>query len=91
MDIKEVKRMKKENKKSSLIKEKKREIKGYEIIFFAFSFIVLVTLIVMVNKNNTKAHCKKAVCNEDNTICYNYKVDKNGKTVKTWQGSCAKK
>lgn len=35
-------------------------------------------------------HCKLAVCNETSTICYNYDINSNGKTIVTWRGSCKK-
>ncbi len=66
------------------------KIKGYELFIIAGSLALLIALVLMVNKNNTKAHCRKAVCNESGTICYTYKLDKNGNTKKTWEGSCAK-
>lgn len=36
-------------------------------------------------------HCALAVCNESKTMCYNYDIDNDGKTVITWRGSCAVK
>jgi len=88
----EIELTKEENKSlSSTKKENTYQMKGYEMVLIAACLALLVTLILMVNKNNTKAHCQKAICNEDSTICYTYKVDENGNTKKTWVGSCAKK
>ena len=67
------------------------KIKGYELFIIAGSLALLIALVLMINKNNIKAHCKKAICNESGTICYNYKLDKDGNTKKTWEGSCVNK
>lgn len=53
------------------------------------SAIIILIFILFTNKeNNLKAHCQKAICNEDASICYNYELDKDGKTIKTWEGNC---
>lgn len=74
-----------------IIEMKKNKIKGYELFIIAGSLALLIALVLMVNKNNLDAHCKKAICNESGTICYNYELDKDGNTKKTWKGSCANK
>ena len=66
------------------------KIKGYELFIIAGSLALLIALVLMVNSNNTKAHCKKAICNESGTICYTYRLDKEGNTKKTWEGRCPK-
>lgn len=71
--------------------KKKRKIKLRDIFLVVGVFVLLAVVLFNVNNNNLKAHCKKAVCNESKTICSNYRLDKNGNTIKTWQGSCVKK
>lgn len=71
-------------------KEVKKKFKIYEVLFFVIILSILVLIVLTSKNNNLKAHCRKAVCNEDNTICYNYHVNNNGKTVKTWEGNCSK-
>lgn len=73
----------------------KKEGKSYKINIYEIIFLVLIMFILLfiifTNKNNDlKAHCAKAVCNESDTICYNYRVDENGRTIKTWEGNCSK-
>jgi len=68
----------------------KINFKVFEIIFFILILAVLIFIIFTNEKNDLKAHCSKAVCNEDSTICYNYKIDNSGKTIKTWEGNCSK-
>jgi len=69
-------------------------------------FLIILSLLLIIEigllyffKANNKAkisakeyqeHCGLAVCNESKTICFNYDVDSEGKTVVTWKGSCAK-
>lgn len=74
---------------SKKLNNNKNKPKIYELLFIVIGIIILVVLLFTSDDQNLKAHCKKAVCNEDNTICYNYTVDKTGKTIKTWEGSCA--
>lgn len=64
-------------------------LKIYEVLFFLLFLFLLIFLLVK-NHNNLEAHCMAAVCNEDNTICYNYIEKEDGKTIKTWEGDCSK-
>ena len=82
---------KEEIKENNEKKVEKKPIKSYEIVMIVSCLALLVVLVIMTNQNNTRAHCKEAICNEDSTICYTYKLDKQGKTVKTWEGSCKRK
>lgn len=65
-------------------------LKIYEILVILLFIFLLIFLLVTKDHNNLKAHCVMAICNEDNTICYNYTEDKDGKTIKTWEGDCSK-
>lgn len=71
-------------------KEKKKNIKIYEIALVIIVLLILVIILVTNKDNNLKRHCINAVCNEDSTICYNYTVNSNNQTVKTWEGNCSK-
>lgn len=72
-------------------KDEKKIIKWYEMIFIGVVLIIFLVICVHVFGGKVDYHCKKAVCNSDNTICSTYAIDAEGETVKTWQGSCAKK
>lgn len=91
----EIKNEEVKKEEANIIKENKdtttSKIKGYELFIIAGSLALLIALVLMVNSNNTKAHCKKAICNESGTICYTYRLDKEGNTKKTWEGRCPKK
>lgn len=79
------------SKKSKPQKENKKilGIHYYEIIILVLFLGLLIFLLITKDHNNLKAHCAKAICNEDNTICYNYSENKDGKTIKTWKGNCS--
>lgn len=79
---------KKEKNKQQKEKKKIGKLPIYQIILILLSFGLLVFLLV-TNNNNLKEHCTNAICNEDNTICYNYSENKDGKTIKTWKGNCS--
>ena len=53
--------------------------------------IIMCLIIPYFNYQELKEHCgkKDAVCNPENTICFNYGLE-DGKTVVTWRGSCKK-
>ena len=95
-EIKQIPKSKKSEKqeeipKTEVIETKKTfnsKLKGYELFIIAGSLALLIAIVLMVNKNNMRAHCRKAICNESGSICYNYTQDRNGVTKKTWQGSC---
>ncbi len=73
-----------------------REISLKKFLFvigsLAFIEILIFCFILPIrNYNELKGHCVEevATCNEDNTICYNYKLDNNA-TIVTWRGNCSK-
>ena len=73
-----------------MAKKKIELTRKYELAIIIIALIILIIIIFTNKSNNLKAHCAKAVCNEDKTICYNYRVDNKGKTIKTWEGNCSK-
>ncbi len=80
------------NKKNENIKEtEKKNLKWYEIVFILVVLIILALICFNTFRKKVDYHCKKAVCNSDNTICFTYDINENGETIKTWQGSCVKK
>lgn len=77
--------------------EKEISLKKYIIFMIVLGFIEAFIMCYIVPRaqlkkraEETREHCKLAVCNEDATICYNYDMDKDGNTIVTWRGSCKK-
>ncbi len=71
----------------------KKEVK---LNYFIIVIILLMTLegiltgiFLKRNKVDTSM-CAKAVCNEDNSLCYVYDLDETGHTIIKWKGSCQK-
>ncbi len=58
-------------------------------LLIIFEVLILCVIIPAHNRKELESHCKVAVCNETNTICYNYS-EKGDDTIVTWRGSCAK-
>lgn len=71
-------------------KEKKFNIKILEIILIIFVATILIFILLTKDNNNLKAHCAVAICNESNTICYNYEINNNDTTKIIWKGDCSK-
>lgn len=72
---------------------KEINLKKFLIVLSILVLIEIILLWIFNKDNNDEAseHCKLAVCNESKTICYNYDLDSDGKTIVTWKGSCAQK
>lgn len=51
---------------------------------------ILVCTFLKKNKAINTSMCASAVCNEDNSLCYVYDLDKEGHTIIKWKGSCQK-
>ncbi len=73
---------------------KEISLKTFLLILGSLVFIELLIYCVVIpirNYNELKSHCTEevATCNEDNTICYNYKLENNA-TIVTWRGNCTK-
>lgn len=79
---------------------KKDGIKIYEFCFFGAVLVILILISISIFKNNKvdayskndgmslEEHCSKAICNDDNTMCYTYALD-DGTDI-TWKGDCSK-
>lgn len=77
----------KEKKKQE--KNKKCNIKIYEVIFVVVILAILVFIIVTKDNNNLEKYCVKAVCNDDKTMCFVYDEENNSTKV-LWKGDCSK-
>ncbi len=72
----------------------KKEKKDKKPLILGIILIVLVLGILLFvyfthEDISLKARCRKAVCNENYTICYDYYLDKEGNTIITWRGNCS--
>lgn len=50
---------------------------------------ILIFILITKDKTNLKAHCASAICNEANTICFNYKMNEDNTTEIIWKGDCS--
>lgn len=71
-------------------KKKKASIKIYELIFIVVALLILMFVCINTFGEKLDYHCKSAVCNNDNTMCFTYSTSKEA-TITTWKGSCVKK
>lgn len=71
-------------------KKKKSNIKIYELIFIVGALLILMFVCINTFGEKLDYHCKNAVCNNDNTMCFTYSTSQNA-TITTWKGSCVKK
>ena len=71
---------------------KEISLKKFLLILGLLVFVELLIYCVVIpirNYQELKSHCAIAACNEDNSICYNYKLENNASIV-TWRGNCTK-
>ena len=72
---------------------KEISLKKFLLVLGLLVFVELLiycAVIPIKNHQELKMHCteKTVFCNEDNTICYNYKMENNAQ-VPTWKGDCS--
>lgn len=67
--------------------QKDIKVKTFLLIIGILAILEAVLIFTFLGKNNL---CKKAICNEDNSMCYVYELDNSGKTTIKWRGSCQK-
>ncbi len=72
------------------IVKKRFNIKAIEIILILIVALILIFIMFTKDRYNLKAHCAIAICNESNTICYNYEINGDDTTKIIWKGDCSK-
>ena len=65
-------------------------LKSFLMVLTILIIIEVFILVYLIPHLNYKKHCSLAVCNDDDSICYNYEADSLGKTHITWSGTCKK-
>ena len=62
------------------------------IILVLLECLILLVIMPKVRHNKEKEgqdkYCDVAICTEDKTSCYAFKLNKDGKTTITWRGRC---
>ncbi len=75
---------------------KEVSVRSFAIVMIVLIIILVLIMTLIVPKINhakaekkLKKECATAICNEDNTICYNYALNEKDNTVVTWKGNCS--
>ncbi len=75
--------------------QKEIKLKTFLIVLAILVFLeclILVVLVPLIKHNKERKgqekYCKVAICNEDETSCYAFKLDETNKTQIVWRGRC---
>lgn len=75
---------------------KEISLKSFIIVMSILVIILVLVMTLLVPKINhaaeekkLKKECATAICNDNNTICYNYALNEKDNTIITWRGNCS--